>query len=353
MNGTHLVSLSTAALLPLLPLASSRAEDKAPRGGTIISVVNVASVFSQWEKHQALTTEPLALEAARLKKTLEAGTSNDDDKAVLEKSLLELQRKIEDLERQGKRQLAKKQEAGQVDSFKELTDATSSLAKRDGIQVILGFGETSDWELFTFENINRKMQGMDPGGTVPLFLQGAVNRTTAVAELLNRGPRTKQELEHGPTLQIKNPAGARLALINVGMVFHQYEKAKDFKVAMEKSLQPAKDEAARIKMEFEKLAKAYKDETKSPEEKQRIEEAMLACKRQLENIHRDITPKFKKKQEAEGDLLTAPNISRKLQGMDSGATVPLHLHPSADISQAVLDMLNQAYLKKSPKKGES
>jgi hypothetical protein len=42
-----------------------------------------------------------------------------------------------------------------------------------------------------------------------------------------------------------------------------------------------------------------------------------------------------------------PNVNRKMQAMDVGSTVPLYVHGSVDLSQAVVDTLNAWLTQKS------
>ena len=189
-------------------------------------------------------------------------------------------------------------------------------------------------------------------------------------------------------LQLAHRAGAqeialkpenRVAVVNIGVVFTQYEKAKQFKGQMEKMLQPFKDQAERLKAEIAKLEAQQKDMQTRAEDKAKFEQAIITGKRKLEDLDREARAKIGKQQEEhlialykevvnavkehaethgiqivlgygeppDADLFTFANINRKLTGMDMGGSVPLYFRPGIDISQHVVDSLNGALLRQS------
>ena len=63
-------------------------------------------------------------------------------------------------------------------------------AQAHAIHVVLGYGEQIDGDLYTFPNINRKMQGMDLGSCNPLYHEANIDISHQVAETLNAAFRS-------------------------------------------------------------------------------------------------------------------------------------------------------------------
>src|SRR5262245_2886046 len=169
--------------------------------------------------------------------------------------------------------------------------------------------------------------------------------------------------------------GTKIAVVNIGTVFNKYQKAQDFKKMMENLLQPYKDRAEKIK----KDVMAYQQGIANPQTdiklKEQYQQAIVTLRRQLEDLDGEAKKVIGKKQEEhliqlykevsthiqavassqgyllvlgfgeppDADLFTFVNINRKLTAMDMGALVPLHFHPSLDISEQVAASLNRSY----------
>ena len=176
-------------------------------------------------------------------------------------------------------------------------------------------------------------------------------------------------------------AGTKIAVVNIGLVFNQYQRAQAFKADLEKTLEPFKAKAKKLTDEM----KAWADETRKPgfkiEMKPTYDNAILKNQRELEDMDREIKSLLGKKQEENlvtlwkevntgvervaqaygfqivlgyGDpmdketLHLFPNVNRKMQAMDLGSTVPLYVHNSVDLSQAIADTLNSWLPKNVP-----
>src|SRR5262245_35185660 len=79
----------------------------------------------------------------------------------------------------------------------------------------------------------------------------------------------------------------RIDLVNIGHVFTKYEKATALKAEMEKTLQPFKDQAEKIKAEVAELKAQLSDATTIPADKTKLEQALIVAKRKLEDVDRD------------------------------------------------------------------
>ena len=169
--------------------------------------------------------------------------------------------------------------------------------------------------------------------------------------------------------------GTRVAVVNIGVVFTKYEKAKNFKEEMERDLKPFKDEAEKIKKNVLDYQNAINNPKVPEKDKEQYAAYLRTLKRQLEDLDLEARKKIGKRQEEHlvqlykevsaqiqtvassngihlvlgfgeppnEDLLSFMNINRKLTGMDMGSTVPLYFNPALDISEHVVAALNQAY----------
>jgi Skp family chaperone for outer membrane proteins len=169
--------------------------------------------------------------------------------------------------------------------------------------------------------------------------------------------------------------GTRVAVVNIGVVFTKYEKAKTFKEEMERELKPFKDEAEKIKKQVLDYQNAINNPKVPEKDKEQYAAYLRTLKRQLEDLDLEARKKIGKRQEEHlvqlykevsnqiqtvassngihlvlgfgeppnEDLMSFMNINRKLTGMDMGSTVPLYFHASLDISEHVVAALNQAY----------
>src|SRR5437899_1376357 len=169
--------------------------------------------------------------------------------------------------------------------------------------------------------------------------------------------------------------GTRVAVVNIGVVFTKYDKAKTFKEEMERELKPFKDEAEKIKKQVLDYQSAINNPKVPEKDKEQYAAYLRTLKRQLEDLDLEARKKIGKRQEEHlvqlyrevsnqiqtvassngihlvlgfgeppnEDLMSFMNINRKLTGMDMGSTVPLFFHSSLDISDHVVTALNQAY----------
>ena len=90
--------------------------------------------------------------------------------------------------------LGKRQEDNLVTLWKEVNLGISKVSEAYGFQIVFGYGDPLDKALMDlFPNINRKMQAMDTGGAVPLYVHGSVDLSHAVTETLNRWARPPRD----------------------------------------------------------------------------------------------------------------------------------------------------------------
>jgi Skp family chaperone for outer membrane proteins len=168
---------------------------------------------------------------------------------------------------------------------------------------------------------------------------------------------------------------SKIAVVNVGKVFIEYEKAKHFKQVLQDQVKPYKDKMDswhKEMTEYQDLLQKH-DPRFSEEELQKriadrkhaLEDANLAVRKligkdseeQLVALWKEIIATVKKHAESQGyvmvlgygdptdakELHAFANINRKMHGMDSGGVTPLYAHPSCDITDGLIARLNHAY----------
>ncbi len=199
-----ILSLGLAALLVglgalVLGSQTGRLEAQQSAAGTRVAVVNVGLVFSKYDKAKFYKSEleqtlkpfkekgeKIAAEMKTYGVPLQEKKVTDPKlKDQYEQYLLKLKRDMEDLDMQAKKLIGKKQEDQIVALYKEVVGAIQAFAQSNGYQLVLGYGQQIEGDVYTFPNINRIMQGMDLGSTTPLFLAGNVDISQSIIDTLN------------------------------------------------------------------------------------------------------------------------------------------------------------------------
>lgn len=172
---------------------------QAQQPGTRVAIVNVGLVFSKYEKAmfykaELETTlkpykekgEKIAAEMKKYGEPLKEKRVTDPKlKDQYEQYLLKLKRDMEDIDREARNLIGKKQEDQIITLYKEVIGAIQTFATAHGYHLVLGYGQQIEGDPYSFANINRIMQGMDLGSTTPLFLVGGVDISQAVVDSLN------------------------------------------------------------------------------------------------------------------------------------------------------------------------
>ena len=184
-----ILALSLTAILASVALlhngfTGSVQAQQSVSGTTKVAIVNVGLVFTKYEKAKFLkgelesTLKPfkdkgmeIAEEAKKYAKVLTENKNLDPkQKDDYEKYLLVLKRRMEDLDMDAKKLIGKKQEEQIVMLYKEVIGAIQGVAKNQGYHLVLGYGQQIEGDIYSFQNINRIMQGMDLGCATPLFI---------------------------------------------------------------------------------------------------------------------------------------------------------------------------------------
>lgn len=172
-----------------------------PPAATKIAVINIGAVFMKYEKAKFFKQEsetilkPFRDEGEKLRKlvvdwqTALAKVPNpltEEQKKTGERTIIDCKRRLEDLEREARVKIGKRNEEQLVQLYKEIDSAVKGYAQSNGIHLVLGYGEPTDQDLFSFMNIGRKMGAMDNGGVIPLYASGGLEISEAVVQTLNR-----------------------------------------------------------------------------------------------------------------------------------------------------------------------
>ncbi len=182
-------------------------------------------------------------------------------------------------------------------------------------------------------------------------------------------------LAGGSQLVAQAPAPTRVAVVNIGLVFTKYAKADAYKKQMEKVLEPYQLEGKKLKKEMLDWTEQVKNPKFDPKDRERYEYYIKDHQRKLEDLELQVRKLIGKTQEeqiiglykevekaiesyaranaisvvlgygeqTDGDIYAFPNINRKMQGMDLGGLNPMFVGAGVDISQPVIDMLNNAF----------
>lgn len=170
------------------------------------------------------------------------------------------------------------------------------------------------------------------------------------------------------------PAGTKVGVVNVGHVFNHWKKAQRFKVELEAAADPFNKRAKVMQEEMSKWDMEMRKQGVSKQQAEIFQDSITKNKRQLEDLAAEMRKLLGKKSEDNlvmlwkesndcikrvgeaygfsivmgyGDPLEPalmdlfPNVNRKMGAMDAGGAVPLYVHPSSDLSNAVTQTLNQ------------
>jgi hypothetical protein len=133
-----------------------------------VAVVNVGVVFSKWEKIRMAGKEIESLTAF----TFRTGPAH---------------RKETWLRPEARKKTTEQQEEHLVTIWKEVQDAVKTCTNERGTRLVIGYGDPAEKsKLEQFPNINRKMEAIDAGGALPVFVDDGVDIAEAVVVRLNR-----------------------------------------------------------------------------------------------------------------------------------------------------------------------
>lgn len=192
--GLAVLMLATSLLLAQQNTASTQ---DAP---TRVGIVNIGLIFSKYEKANAYKAqmqtlvEPFQLEGKKLKKeildwseAMKQPKFDPKDRDRYEQGIRGNQRKLEDLELRVRNLIGTTQQQQVTALYKEVQGAIAAFARANGVNIVLAYGEQIDGDLYSFQNINRKMHGMELCSCCPLYIADGIDISRPVLDTLNAG----------------------------------------------------------------------------------------------------------------------------------------------------------------------
>ena len=171
---------------------------------TRIAFVNIEIVFQNYNKAKTYkeemekTVAPFRAEAEKLKadmmkwqRELEDPVSQtkipDFNKERWAEGVKANKRKLEDLSAQVGKLVGKKNEEQVTQLYKEVNDMVQRYAGEKGFHVVLCYGESTKLSPLGFENISRKVQGMEGTGCLSfMYIAPGLDISQPVTDALNR-----------------------------------------------------------------------------------------------------------------------------------------------------------------------
>lgn len=175
-------------------------------GTTKVAVFNIGVVLNKYQR-ASIAKEQLSKEVKRLQAeakelnesiakwqtALQSGEVPASKKELYEEKIINARRQLEDLNREARTTIGKKQEATLVELWKDVRQAVKVYAAEHGLDLVIVYGDVSDpLQQDVFPNVTRKMSALDQGGAMPFFMAPGVDVSEGLVELLNRRYREKR-----------------------------------------------------------------------------------------------------------------------------------------------------------------
>jgi Skp family chaperone for outer membrane proteins len=206
-----LVALATMAYVGSRLAAQGTGTQAAP-AQTRIAFVNIETVFQNYKKAKLYKEEmektiaPFKAKADTFKAEIlqwqrdlamdpiQQKNIKDFNKERWEYWITDRKRKLEDLGKEVGQLVNKKNEEQVVQLYQEVNKAVESRALANGFHAVLSYGESTKLPPLGFENISRKVQGMEGTGCLSfMYIAPGLDISQAVTDDLNRsytGPAT-------------------------------------------------------------------------------------------------------------------------------------------------------------------
>jgi len=193
---------------PQQPIRQTNATSTAPqtaapasaqRPGTAVAVVNMNAVLKNYQKAQQLNTQiknkvqsysnrmnAKRDEVGKKQAELTKPTIPPQMKDQYEKDILRLQRELQDLDAEARKEIGKEQGDIAVQIFKEIEGVIKAVADSNGFDLVLSFPDatTADGvDMYSQDNVVRKMASQ---AAIPLYYKPHIDLTSAVITTLNR-----------------------------------------------------------------------------------------------------------------------------------------------------------------------
>jgi Skp family chaperone for outer membrane proteins len=199
-----LAALGTLAYVANHLWAQAPGAGAAAPAQTRIAVINLLQVIKNYNKAKFYESEledtlkPYRAKAEKLKSDLVTWQNYlsdpknrdipQDQRETGEKSITNIKRQIEDLDKEARKAFGKKREQQIVQLYKEVDDAVKRYAPANGFHLVLAYGEpVNPTDLLSAPNIARKLEGIQMGGAcMPMYFPDGMDISGAVVDALNR-----------------------------------------------------------------------------------------------------------------------------------------------------------------------
>lgn len=203
---TTMVVLAGLVFMAAPPALAQENPNGPPGPRAKVAAVNIGLLFTKYEKAAAMKKEleadlqPLKAKAEKIKAEMKEAddiiaskTAPPEAVASAQDRMLSGKRMLEDLDRQARKQIGKKQETQLVELWVDIKSAIAEHAKARDFDIVLGYGDPPDQDPDTFTNINRKMTGIDMGGVTPIYIRNGADISVEVLTRLNDGYRSQRK----------------------------------------------------------------------------------------------------------------------------------------------------------------
>ncbi len=181
---------------------------KPAAGTTRVAVINLGYVLNKYERAAVLKEEmqaevkKMAEEAKKLAESaslwqmaLQKNEFKDGTKEQYEEKLITARRRLEDLNRIAGTKFGKAQQSHVLTLWNDVHEAVKAYSSEHGIELVMAYGDPLQKDATsTYQNLSRKLQSADMGGTTPFFMAPGVDISEAVTEFLNKRYRDEREL---------------------------------------------------------------------------------------------------------------------------------------------------------------
>jgi Skp family chaperone for outer membrane proteins len=350
-----------------------------PSGTDRVALVKVGLVFARFNKAIRLKNElenlarpfnerakSLVEEIVNWDEAMRARNLDADQRDKLRAKISKNQRALEDLAIEMRRKLGKKHEDDLVLLWTEFQAGVKACSTRDGIELVLGYGDPLTEELIVqFPNISRKKEALNRGFVIPFSASDSVDISDSVVQLLN-DPDAK------PAVAKEKGSAVRVGALKFDQVFNKYEAAKQFKKELDAVRTPFEEKKAKIADDIKACEAALRRKDLEAATMEEYQDRIRIAKRDLEDLAHDLRKAIDRKQQAslpllwkqiqacnvavaqhyglgivlgctgatDNKTLEPKDLKRKAESMEAGGIAILFVAPSLEFSETVADALN-------------
>lgn len=178
------------------------AQTPSPPPATKIGVVNIGYVLTKYnkaiimKKELELDLEPYKAEAKKISDIMKQHQERLEKSGKLQQAEAESsakavragQRALEDLDRQVRTLIGKKQESQIVALHKDIHSAVQMHSQHNGFHMIFAFSELSDLDKFSSQSVDQKWKLLDWGAAIPYYVQPGLDISDEILERIHRTP---------------------------------------------------------------------------------------------------------------------------------------------------------------------